>query len=248
MLVGEQGTRSSESTLNLVENQRRAVLPRERAQLAHEVGGENTHAALTLHGLGDNGGDRSRREQGLQRRQVALDDRHAAGERTKWRTIGRAVGCSKRREQSAMEAAAQRDDLGRADAMAGATPPARELERAFVRFRAGVAEEDARREGTRDERLGERATGIAAEQVRHVDETGTERLAHRLGESRVAVAERIYCDTAREVEVRAPVGVEQPNAFTAHDVERHAAVDGEQRIRGVRRSSEHRGHRHSSRR
>ena len=49
-------------------------------------------------------------------------------------------------------------------------------------------------------------------------------LAHRLDHRRVAVADRANRDAGEEVEVLVAVGVEQPAALAAHELDRVARV------------------------
>ena len=69
--------------------------------------------------------------------------RDARRERTERHAIRRPIRRRERAEQPAVKRAAQRDDLVLRVALR-ARPPPRELERAFVRFRARVAEEHLR--------------------------------------------------------------------------------------------------------
>ena len=145
-------------------------LARQRAQLAHEAVVEHAHAALALHRLEDQRRDRLGVEHDREVLEVALDDRHAARERAERRAVARPIGRRERREQAAVECAAQRDDVGLRGANGRPRPPPRELERALVRFRARVAEEHLVRERQLDEARRELLARRRAEQVRDVNQ------------------------------------------------------------------------------
>src|SRR5262249_26673446 len=130
----------TQSALNLVEDERDVALFRERTHFTHEARVEHAHATLTLYRLENQRRRRLCIERGGDVVDVALEDRDAPGERTERNAIVRTVGRSERPEQTAVERAAQREDLvlRRPEITRPAT---RELERALVRFGARVTEE-----------------------------------------------------------------------------------------------------------
>src|SRR5690606_23182397 len=106
-----------------------------------------------------------------------------------------------RTEGPSVEAPPEGNDLMLLRTAALPGPATRELEGPFVRFRARVAEEDAVREGVLDQPRSELGRRRGAEQIRRVDDARLQRAAHRLGEVRVAIAQRVYGDPRRKIEI-----------------------------------------------
>ena len=216
----------------------------ERAQLAEKTRIDDPHAALALHGLDDHRGCPFRVDDLRQLLDIPLGDRHAPCEWLERGAVLYAICRGEHAHRAPVERTAERDDLvlgrsskgarrlGRARGHEGARPAPRELERALVCFRPRVAEERPSREGVRHEELGQLLAGLRAEEVGDVDEAALGRVAHRLHEARVAVAERVDGDPAREIEV-APAGlVVQRHALAAHEAHRRALVRAEQTVGG----------------
>jgi hypothetical protein len=216
--------------LDLVEDERDAPLVRQRAQLAQEPGVEHAYAALPLHRLDDQRGGGLHVQSGRDVVEVALDDRHAWCEWTERQPVSRPVRCRKRREEPSVERATERYDLMLRSTTDRACPPPRELERAFVRFSAGVAEEDLRRERPSDESRGKLTPWRARIEVRDVHES-VDRAVHRSLQPRVGVAERVHSNSAHEVEVAPPGGVVQVDATAVGELDRRALVGAKDRVR-----------------
>src|SRR5688572_671274 len=235
-LIGEQLTRATQAALHLVEDQQHVLRVRELTQRAQIRRIQRAYTALTLHRLHDDCRGAFARDRLRRARQIArLDETYA---RHQWleRLLQRApVRRRQRAEQPAMKRAAQRDDLVFRRAPFRTRPAPRELERAFVRFRAGVAEEDAIREGTRDELLRELGRWRGAEQVRRVDHAGRYRASQRLRDAGIAVPEGVHANAAREVEVALAGLVDQPAAVCTDQQRFGGAVYAEQRGRRRRR-------------
>ena len=183
---------------------------------------DHANAALALDRLDDQRGDRVLVERGVELLEIALEDRDPRGERTERQSVAGTIGRGEGAEEPAVEGAAQRDDLvlRLADR---ARPAARELERAFVRLRARVAEERLGCERARDERRREPLARRRVIQVRGVDQP-FRRGVQRSLEARIIVAERVHRDAAAEVEVRLSLGVVQVHAAAAHELDRRALV------------------------
>ena len=104
---------------------------------------------------------------------------------------------------------------------------ARQLDRAFHRLRAGIAEEHEVGEALLAQPRGEPLAVRALEQVRHVPELGR-LLLQRLDQLRVRVAERIHRDTRGEVEIAIAIGGDEPAALAALEAEIDSGENGKQ--------------------
>ena len=137
-----------------------------------------------------------------------------------------------RRQRAAVEGAFEGDD---AIALGGAFRElivAHQLDDAFHRFRAGIAEEDEVGKALFAQPRGELVAVRALEQVRHVPEPG--RLLLQGGDqSRVAMAERVDRDARGEIEVALAIGGGEPAALAAREAEIDPGKDGKQMRRGA---------------
>src|ERR1700720_3931254 len=95
---------------------------------------------------------------------------------------------------------------------------AHELDHAFHRFRAGIAEENEVGKTLIAKPRGELLAVRALEQVRHVPELG--RLLLKGGDKmRMRMSERVHRHAGREIEIALAVGRDQPAAFAALETE-----------------------------
>src|SRR5262249_9525239 len=93
----------------------------------------------------------------------------------------------------------ERDELGFAFAPLSALPRARELQCAFVRLRAAVAEEDARQPRSLHETLGELPLIRMVIKIRRVQQARL--IAQRFSHSRVVVPQDVDADARDEIEI-----------------------------------------------
>src|SRR5688572_15612794 len=126
-----------------------------------------------------------------------------------------------------MKAAAKGQNLMLGATADGPRPAARELERGFVCLSATVAEEDTGGEAPLHERRRERACGSRVIQIGGVHHAAQRCGFNRIRDARITVAEGVYADPAREIEVRVTVGVEQLNPRSAHELDLRPAVKRE---------------------
>jgi hypothetical protein len=121
-----------------------------------------------------------------------------------------------------VEGVGQDDDLRRVDpALVGAL--ADQLDRALVRLRTGVREEDRAAEGRLGEPLGEPQRRLGVVEVRRTREP-RRLLGDRVHDRRVAVACVVDGQTGEEVEILVAVGVPQPGALAADELDRRPDV------------------------
>ena len=99
---------------------------------------------------------------------------------------------------------------------------ARQLQRAFPGFGAGVGEEDAVEAGALGEAQREFGLTLVIEEVRGVDERAA-LAGDGFFDCRMAVAERVDADAAEQIEILRTVLVNDVNAFAAHKEDRDCA-------------------------
>jgi hypothetical protein len=132
------------------------------------------------------------------------------------------AGGRQRRDGAAVEGLLVDHDLGALDALVVAVL-ARDLDRAFVRLEAGIAEEDVGQAGDLAQ-LG----GQALLQGRAVVVGGVDQLAHLLlqrgHQLGVGVSQRVDRDAGERIEVLLAVGVPDPAASAVRQGHRQAAV------------------------
>ena len=100
---------------------------------------------------------------------------------------------------------------------------ARELDRGFVRFGAGIAEEDRIEAGEFGQAVGQRAGRFVMVEVAAVHERRG-LIGDRARDARMRVAERAHRDAGDQIEIAVARLVEQIDAFAAHDVDLGARV------------------------
>ena len=227
LLVGEQRPRAPETALDLVEDEGDVARLRHGSQLTQESVVDDAHTAFTLDWFDDQGGDRVLVERGVQLLEVAFEDRDARRERAEGQPVAGTVGRRERPEQPTVERAAQRDDLVLRLAQR-ARPSTRELEGAFVRLGARVAEEHLRRERPCDEGRREPLARCRVIQVRGMDQPFGRGMQCPL-EAGIVVAERVHGDAAAEVEIGLPLGVVHVHAASANELDWGALVGAKDR-------------------
>src|SRR2546423_7159416 len=124
-----------------------------------------------------------------------------------------------------MEGAAEGDDI----AFAGPLPG--ELERAFVRLCAGIAEESlaARWECAARQLRGEPLARFGPVEIRDVDQPRVERTHDGVAEDRTVVAEGVDGNARHKVEIARAVFGNQLRAFSRDERRSNARIDAEQR-------------------
>src|SRR5205823_1733413 len=213
-------------TLYLVEDESDLPFRRYLAQTAQEISIDDAYAALSLDGFNDYRRYRFFVERRIQLIEIPLADRHCARQRTERCAIGWAIGRGERREEPAMEAAPQSNQLDfrvRADV---ASPAPCELERPFVCLRTGVTKENLGRKRPLYQLRRQMLACARAIQIRRVDQAGAQRFIDRRGHSGVTIAERVDGHTAGEVEIPLAVGIDQLDALPPHEFHRRAFVSG----------------------
>ncbi len=231
-LIGKQLAGAAHAGLHLVEGEQQAVLVAELAQRPEEGRRRRADAALALDRLDqDAGGVRADRL--LHRFDVAM--RHlveAVHRRAEaFEIFGRAGG-GERRQRAAMEGAFEGDDAVAFGMALGGVVLARDLDHAFHRLGAGIAEEDEVGKALLAQPRGELLAVGAPKQVRHVPEPGR-LLLQRLDQMRVRMTQRVDGDARGEVEIALAIGCDQPGALTALEGEVGPGEDGEQVRRGA---------------
>jgi hypothetical protein len=231
MLVGVEPAGAGDPALHLVEHQHQVALVAEAPQALHEFGAGRADAAFAL--------DRLDQEAGavlVERRLgggevVELDDDEAGQQgREAVPELG-LVGGADRRHRPAVEGVAEGDE----DVLL--RPPvvemvaARRLDRALDRLGAGIGEEHRVGEAVLDQPLGEGLALRRSVEVGDVHE-GRRLLLDRLGQMRVAVAEQIDRDSAREIEIFRAVLAVEIDALPSHRPHRRARIDGHERRDG----------------
>ena len=142
------------------------------------------------------------------------------------------AGRGERAQGAAVEGALEGDDAIALGMALGELIAAHDLDHAFHRFRAGIAEEHEVGKALLAKPRGKLLAIRALEQVRHVPEPGGLFLQRR-NQMRMAVAQRIHRDPRGEVEIALAIGGGQPAALAALEAEIDPGKDGEQMRRGA---------------
>ena len=223
--------------MHFIEDERHAAGITQFAQVAEDIVWNGANAPLALHRLDDHrccavGRDNTGCRLGITKR----NDLHTWEQRLERPAIVGAIGRREGREQTTMEGSPEGDDV----ALAGPLPG--ELERAFVRLCAGIAEEGltARWECAARQLRGEPLARFGPVEIRDVDQPRVERAHDSVAEDRTVVAESIDGDARHKVEIARAVFGNQLRAFSRDEVRSNARIDAEQRA-GVR-ADERRGH------
>ena len=115
------------------------------------------------------------------------------------------AGGSERAEGAAMESALEGDETIALRMALGCVVVPRDLDRAFHRFGAGIAEEHQVGKALLAQPRGKLVAVRALEQVRHVPQL-CRLLLQRLDQMRMRVTERIHGDARGEVEISLAIG------------------------------------------
>ena len=132
--------------------------------------------------------------------------------------IFRRAGRGQRRQRAAVKRAVEGNDAVALGVAFGGVIFARDLDRAFHRFRAGVGEEHEISKALFAQPRRQPLAIRALEQVRHVPQfCGL--LLQRRDQMRMAMAQRIHRDAGGEIEITLAVGRDQPRALAALETE-----------------------------
>src|SRR5208283_2117584 len=243
LLDGEKASDAPDSGLHLVEHEQQSAPVAKLAQRAQKFVRKDANAALALNRL-DQHACRLRPDQGLDRGKIAEGrlietvDRWAEA----FEIFMIAAG-GKRRERASVERALESDQPVALRLAVGGVKPARRLDRAFDRFRAGIAEEHLVGEARLDEPA-RKPFGLG-----NLIEIGDvprppRALLQRIDETRMAMAERIDRDARAKIEIAPAVVPDEPSALAALEGEIRAGVG---RIKRRRQSSRSPGRRVVSR-
>ncbi len=231
-LVGEEIAGAAHAGLHLVERQQQAVLVTELAQRFEEGLWRGAHAALALHRL-DQDTRGVRPDRLLHRFEIAM--RHLV-EAVHWRAkafeIFGGAGGGERAERAAVKRALEGDKPITLGMPLGELIAAHDLDHAFHRLGAGIAEEHQVGKALLAEPRGKLVAIRALEQVRHVPEF-CRLFLQRLDQVRMAMTQRVHRDARGEVEIALAIGCGQPAALAAFEAEIDPGEDGEQMRRGA---------------
>ena len=155
--------------------------------------------------------------------------------------IFRRAGRGQCRQRAAVKRAVEGDDAVTLGMALGGVIFARDLDRAFHRFGAGIGEEDEVGKALFAQPGREFLAVRALEQVRHVPEPRG-LILQRRHQRRVAVAERVHRDAGGEIEIALAVGCDQPAALAALETEIGPGEYGKQMRRRAVGHGGHGGH------
>ncbi len=203
VLIGAPLAGAAHAGLNFIDDQQRAGGAGQRARLGKELLRQRANAALALDGFDQNGADFVRKFGAQIGNIVEAHELDAGNDRPERLAILGLVGGRDGAEGAAVEALLEREKL-RADRFAFAAQQAgmgaRQLQRAFPGFGAGVGEEDAIQAGALGEPQRKLRLALVIEEVRGVDERAA-LLGDGLLDRRMAVAERVDADAAEQIEI-----------------------------------------------
>src|SRR6185295_16825246 len=98
-----------------------------------------------------------------------------------------------------------------------------ELDRRFVRFRAGVTEKSFAAEASLRQKLSPSPLGFGVPRIRHMNQLSGLPL-NRLNHPRRAMSQQIAAPTGEEIEIPPPLVVPNVRAFTALQTQREPSV------------------------
>ena len=231
-LEGEPVSGPAETRLDLVEHQQRVALGAQRAHGTEVVRARHHDPALALQRLEQHRGHRLGVERLVERGDVVVRHVHEAlGQRQEGRLFLGLAGRSQGGERPAVKGVVHADD----DVATAPSPAPGQLERAFVRLRPRVGEEDLASGLPRPavdqpvDRAGHLGRERVAVEVGHVAQR-PRLLGHGLGDHGVGVAERDDREPRDEVEVLGAVGVEEHRALAAHERHRRIGVGAHEHL------------------
>ena len=200
------------AALDLVEDQKHAVLVAERAQAAHKLDAHGSDATFALHRLDQDraGLGRNKRFDGLQVARRCVNETRER--RAKALHIVRVTGRSDRAQGPAVERAGESDDLVTVGLALGPEVMTGRLDRALKRLGTRIGEEHTVSEGVVHQPLAEPLLLRNGEDVGGVPDLFGGSL-QRADQMRIAVAERIDRDAGVEIEIRCSVLREQSHAL-----------------------------------
>ncbi len=209
MLVGEQLAGATETRLDLVDAEERAVAPAERLCALEISGGSDVHA-LALHRLDEEHGDVLAAELLLERVEIAERNLLEAGQQ--WPEALRELGVAVRRQRAEgqpVEAVVDGDDA------AAPRRRAAQLERGLDRLGAGARELHALEPSGRapEQGFGEEARQRSGAELHGARQVELERLHERVAHARVVAADVDHPEAAEHVEVAVAFGVPQIRAL-----------------------------------
>ena len=228
----QKAPEAPDAGLNLVQEQERAGRVARLAKCFQEARRRRQDAAFALNRLDDHGAN-VRLHLLLHRVDVAVVDVRHVAELSEALAILRRSGHRERAQRAPVKAVVERDDAGARRFTLGVEVPARQLQKRFVRLRAGVAEERAVHLGAPAKLVGEQDVRRVVEVVRRVDDLRG-LIADGFDVRRMRVADGVDRDAGAEVEVLLSGGVFDVAAFAAHEDERCRLVVAVQAALGER--------------
>jgi hypothetical protein len=226
--MGEELARTPDAGLNLVEDQKQAVLVAELPKRAQPLGRDGAHTAFALHRL-DHDRARLRPDRRLQRLDIVerhlVEALHLGAEALN--VLGLTAGRD-RGEGAPVESALERDDVEALGLAVHRMILARHLDGGLVRLGARIGEEHHIGEGRVRQTRRELLAGRVLIQVRQVPNLGG--LARqRLDEMGMRMAERVDRDAGPEIEIASPIGRDEPGALSVVEGEIGASIDRQNR-------------------
>ncbi len=212
--MGEQLAGAAHAALHFVEEQQQPVFVAHRAQAAQVFDVAGAHAAFALHRFDQ---DRRRLVGDGVAQHVEIAERHvieARHRRVEALQVLLVAGCGQRAQRAAVEGLSAADDAEAVRIAGDVVILAHQLDAAFHRLGAGIAEEHRIGEGMLDQPFGQTLAFGNAEQVGDVPELLRLRLERR-HQMRVGMAQRGHRDAAAEVEIASPVAGEEIGSLAA---------------------------------
>ena len=215
-LISEEMARASNAGLHLIEYQQQTMLIAERAQALQERIGDHPHTTFAL--------DRLDQDRGRFRGDRALDDLDVAkrnviktfGHRTEAIEIFLVASGSERGQRAAMECALEGDDPVAFGVARRGMVLAGDLDAAFHRLGAGIAEEHQIGKRDRAEPVSQALCFRHAIEIGDVPDLVSLR-GQRLEQMRMCMPQDIDGNTTGAIEVAFPGRGEQPSPFTAFE-------------------------------